>query len=97
MITMLEPFDDVEVTVSRLDTLESAASSVRVTLRSTSSGPAPEKEVYTTRYGGLISGIRSMGRFTNAKTPSMISRRKMINIVVGRDTIVFAKLISVNS
>jgi hypothetical protein len=34
-----------------------------------------------------------MGRFTMAKIPNPISSRNMINMVVGRDTAVFEKLI----
>jgi hypothetical protein len=34
-----------------------------------------------------------MGRLINAKTPSMISKTKMINTVVGLDTTALAKLI----
>jgi len=70
MITMLAPLLEVEVIFSRLDTPVNTASSGREMERSTSSGPAPVYEVYTTRIGGLISGYRSIGRFTSAKKPA---------------------------
>jgi hypothetical protein len=93
---MLEPFDDVEVTASRLETLDKAASSGRVTLRSTSSGPAPAYVVITTRYGGLISGVRSIGKLIRAKSPSPISNTNIIKMVVGLPTTPFAILTNIS-
>jgi hypothetical protein len=51
-----EPLLEVEVNFSRFETPDRTASSVLVTVRSISSGPAPEYDVYTTRMGGFISG-----------------------------------------
>jgi hypothetical protein len=88
-----DPLLDIDVTVSIPDTLESVASNNRVTDLSTSSGPAPEYEVYIASIGRFISGYRSMGRFASANKPSPISSAKIMNIVTGRETTVFTMLI----
>jgi hypothetical protein len=85
-MTKLDPLLDIELTFSKPDTPESIASNGRVTERSTSSGPAPVYEVITARNGGLISGYKSIGKFTRAKSPNPIRRAKIIKIVVGRET-----------
>jgi len=91
MITMLEPWFEVEVTLSMPDTPDKAASKTLVSVRSTSWGLAPVMEVNTTRKGGFISGYKSTDKFAIEKKPRPIRRAKIIKTVVGLETTTFAK------
>src|SRR5574344_455039 len=80
---MLDPLEEVDCIFLSPETPERELSSVRVTLRSTSSGPALLYVVYTTMYGRSMFGYISTGRLRIQYVPSAQSRINIVRTVVG--------------
>src|SRR5690625_7796583 len=84
---------EVEVICFKSVTVPSVRSRTSVTFLSTSSAPAPGKEVITDIIGGSISGKRSIGSRVRDKITKRTMAKNTIVVVTGLSTANFGDLI----